>query len=253
MGEEDIKDCPICGTDMDGDSDRCPTCGVTQKIIDLEKDMGYELNGDVDDIFDHLEHDLEDIEEHEVTSIIKQMSSIGYGEGEGSISRDVHESEEDDHRGELVFECPLCGTEVGENDSECPGCGAIFETGDEEEDIADEFERSFQEAKKKLANVRKLPLKVDIVKDLVRQATMAKNEEDYSRGLERAQEAVQVCNNIEEFLVIVKEVKEVIKERKEKDEEFKEPLKNILEAKEEVEKGKIKAGLDIAKNVQDFM
>lgn len=250
MGDEGVKECPICGTEMDEDDDRCPICGVTQKIIDLEKDMGDELNGNVDDIFEHLEHDLEDIEEHEITSIIKQMSAIGYGEE--SVTRDVHESEEG-HPGEMVFECPLCGTEVGENDSECPGCGAIFETGEEEEDIVDEFERSFEEAKKKLANVRKLPLKIDIVKDLVRQATLARNEEDYSRGLKRAQEAIQVCNNIEEFLIIVKEVKGVIKERKEKGEEFKEPLKNILEAKEKVEKGKIKSGLDIAKDVQDSL
>jgi len=251
VGDEGSKECPICGTQISEDSDRCPICGVTQKIIDLEKDIGDDLDGNVDEIFDHLEHDLEDIEEHEITSVIKQISAIGYGD-EG-VTRDLHESEEGEHSGEMVFECPLCGTEVGENDSECPGCGAIFETGEEEEDIVDEFERSFEEAKKKLANVRKLPLKIDIVKDLVRQATLAKNEEDFSRGLERSQEAIQVCNNIEEFLVIVKEVKGVIKEKKEKGEEFKEPLKNILEAKGEVEKGKIKSGLDIARDVQDSL
>lgn len=248
MDDEEVVKCPVCETDIDEDSEKCPNCGITKTVIHLERNMDEDLNGDIDDIFDHIEDDLIEAEEHEVTSLIKTMSSIGFGD-ESKVSMESHESEEGSE--ELVFECPICGEEVGENDTECPGCGAIFETGkEEEEDLRDEFEDVFKKAKKKLADARKLPLCIDVVKDLVRQATIAKNEEDFDRGIERASEAIQVCYNIEEFLELVKEIKGEIKKKKERGEEFKKELQDILQAKEEVEKGKVINGLKMAKEVK---
>jgi len=99
--------------------------------VDLSEDVSKEAIEKVRSLI------LEEGEDEELVEEVREMEfSAIVAKDEETTSSDKEEVEEI-----VTFACPICDSEVGENDSECPNCGAIFEEESDEEtsqdDVAD--------------------------------------------------------------------------------------------------------------------
>ena len=104
-------ECPECEKEIEGTEDECPHCGFdlsdwnegekrVEKLLSKVDDDTYQVSEDQDSL-------IEDIKKFAPKKEVK-----------------VEEPTEDET---LTYECPLCGSEVKEDATRCPGCGAIFE------------------------------------------------------------------------------------------------------------------------------
>ncbi len=244
MPEKLILVCPICDVNLEDGS--CPKCGITQSIIELEDSMENYIHEEIESVAKDLEHDLLEMEEDEIFDVMRRFGAAS--NGDTAIEEPVAEV--------VVFECPLCGAEVGEQESKCPGCGAIFEEDDEEYDEdeneaspEDRFEEVFSEARVKLSVLRNSPVSESMVKDLVKQSVLAKNEGNYKKAIDRASEAIEISNRIEIFIETIQEAKKYLKDIKEQGGNYKYYLKALVKAKEMMEMGKIEEGLLESKRI----
>ncbi|MFO7992400.1 MAG: hypothetical protein R6U61_08960 [Thermoplasmata archaeon] len=227
--------CPICGTKIDEETGKCPNCGLTKSIIEMESSMEDLVDNEVEEVVNGFEKDLLDMGEDELYDVMKQFG----------LNSNVEEENGEEDVEIVVFECPICGSEVDENDVECPTCGAIF--GEAEENEEAEFIEEFDRAKRELAKIRAGPISENIVKDLVKQAAMAGKEGDYEKGILRSREAFEMCKRIESFIDIVKEAKSHLKEIKENGGDYKTHLKQLMEAQKELERGEVEDSIEKSK------
>ncbi len=242
MPEELILVCPIC--DVELENAQCPKCGVTQSIIELEESMETYVHEEIEAVANDLEKDLLEMEEDEIFDVMRKFGAAANGY--------YVEEKLPQHEETVVFECPLCGAEVGENETECPGCGAIFEEDDEEpeeETIEDKFERLFPQARENLNRLRKTPVSENMIKDLIKQSVLARNEGNYSKAVNRAQEAIEISDRIFIFVETIHEAKEYLKEIKKDGGNYKMYLEALVKAKEMMEKGEIEEGLEESKRI----
>lgn len=133
--EEDLRlDCPNCGATVAILSDECPNCGFDirgyvkdEKLIDLMEDIDdetYEVKGDTSSIIKKIKKlGQDDIEMEELVEEVE----VGETEVEGEEMLEEEDLEDEEEVEEIIYECPLCGEEVGEDDDQCPNCGAVFE------------------------------------------------------------------------------------------------------------------------------
>ncbi len=103
----------------------------------------------------------------------------------------------------LIFECPICETDVAEDAKRCPKCGAIFEEGVEDEVIEDELEADFNErlaeTRQSLSTVRAMGIGLDHLKALLRDATTAGSNGEYKRGIRITDECIRSAQHIEDI------------------------------------------------------
>ncbi len=91
-----IEKCPVCGTPLRSGETTCPVCGTDLSFL-------YQTEESVDEVIkDILEAPEEEVIEEEIIE---------------------------------EYVCPVCGKEVGPDDTVCPHCGAVFE---EEEVVVEE-------------------------------------------------------------------------------------------------------------------
>lgn len=98
--------------------------GVSEKAIEKVKSLILEKGDD--------EELIEEIKESDFSAIINE---------------EVEEVEEI-----VTFACPICDSEVGENDSQCPNCGAIFEEEEEFENTVEDLSVEETEQEKTFDN-----------------------------------------------------------------------------------------------------
>lgn len=126
MAEEEIE-CPSCGSVISASDSECPHCGVNFEEWEEEEKVNELLSKVDDDTYEIRSNDKDSVMEG-----IKQLAKVE----KKKIGKEIFEDAKDQHEEEIweesdeyeeAFECPICGTEVSDEDDECPNCGAVFE------------------------------------------------------------------------------------------------------------------------------
>lgn len=157
MPEEEIKEigsCPICDSKVDLKANKCPECKADLTVFGVKTgdDEAHDVN--LPEFEESLEALLGEIgkedngKEHEIfeeiMAAVDKTNSVPEGGAaveEGAVQGEVQSEgavAEEPPSEPVMFECPLCNTLVDENAKACPGCGAIFATGEEEAPPAEE-------------------------------------------------------------------------------------------------------------------
>ncbi len=286
--------CPVCDTKIPGDSDECPECGLDRIIIELEETEDDDF-GDLDNLMQGIEENIDGIDDDEIVeSMFDSMKEAGAAE---EIDDEEFEAELDALEKELgfedeeafVFECPVCGSEVGEELNECPVCGAIFEedsdilevdikeipakeedflkeieqleadeitvpTVEEDIDKEKEYEEVITDAKEELISLRDIPISEDVVRQHIREATQAKNKGDIDTAIRLGIEAIEVSEKLKEFVDNTQTLKAEIFKLKKNKIPHNEFISEINVAKKSVEHGFFKKGFskmgDVEKDIR---
>ena len=99
----EVYECPICGSEVPGDLDRCPGCGA---VFDTSRLQCPICNEEVD------------VNETECSKC-------------GTLFGDEEHETDLDLFADLT--CPVCDTPLDEDDTVCPGCGQAVEITDLED------------------------------------------------------------------------------------------------------------------------
>ncbi len=134
----------------------------------------------------------------------------------------------------IVFECPLCHVDVAEDAKKCPNCGAIFEDDEEQEE---EFNNKIAEAKQRLAEARDTKLGINYLKELLKEAVTAGKNEDYTKGIQKADECINSALKVIDIYEMMDFAKTQIEEIKEIGMDHIIHLKNLKEVKEKIDAG----------------
>jgi len=133
--------CPICDANVDIDAKKCPECRADLSIfgvktgeeeahdVKIPEDASLErLLGEIGQEDEKKEHELFE----EIMAAVDKTHSLPEEETAAEMPPEEEAPSKGAEEGEVMFECPLCNTLVGENAKSCPGCGAIFAAGEEE-------------------------------------------------------------------------------------------------------------------------
>ena len=252
--DEDLEDLSL-DDDISLDDDGL----IDEDMKELEAEIDQELmeeggllEDEIDEDISEEEEDILGLEDEEVeeeaTSGEVDERDIPEVRIEEEIGEEIEEGEEI-----VVFECPVCGADVGEDEEECSSCGAVFEGESvEEEEIEEQFEveedleeidkdeefsDAFGEAKARLNDIRKEPISLNLVKDLIKESKKAESEGDLDKGIRLSIEAIEVAGKIEKLLDRIKKAKKEIKFLKKKGVSYKKYVKDLTTAKRLVERG----------------
>ncbi|MEF8835625.1 MAG: hypothetical protein V5A76_05670 [Candidatus Thermoplasmatota archaeon] len=129
MARDSYKSCPVCDSSLPGEAEECSNCGAILKLFDIDIDIDEGVSKESIERVKNLI-----LEEGEDEELLEKFREIEF-------SPIVNEDKEGEEVEEVVtFACPICDSEVGENASQCPNCGAIFEEENDEEDFEEEAE-----------------------------------------------------------------------------------------------------------------
>ncbi len=248
LSEENTILCPVCDAEIPDDSGKCPVCGVDLSLFDLEKDIdGVEAEESLDNMLNLLKDDLEEEDLIEKIKMIGNGNNFVGAESEKEVSIDEKEVEE-----VLVFECPICGADVAEDATICPGCGAEFE--EEEIDDEEEMENAVKRAKEILTEVRQVKLGIKPMKDNLRKVVKAKNDGRYKECMGSLEVMEDQFERIIDLSDMIDVGKEKVKELKERGHEFKPYITELRKAKNLVDKGQYeKAATKLDETVDDII
>ncbi|MFO8110816.1 MAG: hypothetical protein R6U17_09920 [Thermoplasmata archaeon] len=250
MSSDDNIICPVCDANIPRDSKKCPVCGVDLQLFELEgiEPEGIESKEKMNDIIDILREDVDEDE------FIERIKNLG-GEANESISID---------EGLLIFECPVCGENVEKDDICCSNCGAVFEDKEDDEGLMDaekvkaektkeKLETVIDEIKSALSECRATPLDITVLKKRVKRVVKAKKEEDYDKGIDLANEALDISEKILTVNSLLVEAKERLKKLKDYDLDFKPYLKDMRNLKSEADQGKLDESIQIMRSMIEDM
>ena len=125
--EEEEIECPRCESIISASDDECPHCG-----LDLDE---WEEEEKVNELLSKVDDDTYQITGNDKESVLDGIKELAKVEKK-KLGKEIFEDAEDQEEEEIweesdeyeeVFECPICGAEVSEDDEECPNCGAVFE------------------------------------------------------------------------------------------------------------------------------
>jgi len=125
VAQKSSETCPVCESNIPEEKEKCPECGALLDMFEFDLDIDEEIPEE--SIEKVKELIVKDQEDEELIEAIKELGSGSEG------FEDVEEV--------VTFACPICDSEVGENDAKCPNCGAIFEV-EEEDKKSEEKEES---------------------------------------------------------------------------------------------------------------
>lgn len=114
-----ILACVACGKTVSGKEDKCPRCGTSFDGMEFECPFCGEKVTTTDSMCPFCKTKFEIFAEE-----VAETSSVEL-DSPGPAPADAPEKEEEKTE-KVEYECPSCGKPVGESDSKCPHCGAMF-------------------------------------------------------------------------------------------------------------------------------
>lgn len=142
--------CPICDSKVDANATKCPECKADLTVFGIKTEAEEEVDVSLSEVGDSLEKLLGEIgkkdesKERELFDEIMAAVDTADEADEGEVAAPPEEGEAEQEaaeaappaeappaEGPIMFECPICNTLVDETATNCPGCGAIFATGEE--------------------------------------------------------------------------------------------------------------------------
>ncbi len=231
--------CPICETDIDADKTKCTVCGIPRSLIELDQSIETVSTDEVESVINDLNKDIFTLDDEEIWALTRKLGAITNSTSDASTILD-----------EVIFECPLCGTEVGEHDSKCPGCGVVFE-GDDEDAPArrEEYEALFMQAKEEFIKIKDIPISPTILSDLLKESMTARIEGDYTKAIDRCQEVINVCKKMGVFKDNVNRSKVLLNDIRKLGGNYKAHLIALVDAKEMIERGDIEESISVTEKV----
>jgi len=112
--------CLSCGKTVAGNEKKCPRCGAPFEDVKFECPFCGELISPSQRKCKSCGTEFEEFaEEVSETSVVRLDGAEMKPQVASGPAREITEDE-------IAYECPQCGKPVGENDDECPHCGARF-------------------------------------------------------------------------------------------------------------------------------
>ncbi|MFW5903977.1 MAG: hypothetical protein ACOCTK_00760 [Candidatus Saliniplasma sp.] len=106
MVNDDLDvECPQCGNQVSPSDEECSECG-----FNIEEWLTDEK---IEELLSKVDDETFELKEEDTDSVVDKIKQFA--------------PKERIEKSEILYECPLCGADVSENDDKCPGCGAIFE------------------------------------------------------------------------------------------------------------------------------
>ncbi|MFP4141750.1 MAG: zinc ribbon domain-containing protein [Thermoplasmata archaeon] len=112
------KVCPRCNASIPKGAEKCPECKKNLERRELDVDERRK----VEETLDMVDGETYEIKSEESDALIENIKKIG-ASNYSSRDEDVTSEEKEI----IVYECPVCGANVSEDDEKCHNCGAIFE------------------------------------------------------------------------------------------------------------------------------
>ena len=131
--------CPVCDAEIDADAKRCSSCQTDLSLFDVESDGDLDTgptkipdSASIDDLLDSIAEGKE--MKGDIFDAIKSAGQDGAA-SDDPLAEPGRPTAPEVPGTAGVFECPVCGTTVGEDAKVCPSCGAEFS-----EEAVEEFE-----------------------------------------------------------------------------------------------------------------
>jgi len=115
--------CVTCGKTVAGTEKSCPRCGASFEDVKFECPFCGELISPTQRRCESCGTEFSDFAEG-----VSEISTVDLDSAETVTVPEAAtaDSKPADPPEVLEFECPSCGKQVSENDTECPNCGARF-------------------------------------------------------------------------------------------------------------------------------
>ncbi|MFW6047966.1 MAG: hypothetical protein ACOC87_01535 [Candidatus Natronoplasma sp.] len=211
MAKDSKERCPVCDSGLLEEVEECPNCGAVLKLFDIDVDVE---NGISKEAFEKVKSLI--LEEGGDEELLEKIGEMEFSAIVNEDDETISTEETEDFEEIVTFACPICDSEVGENDSQCPNCGAIFEVeSDEEEEPLVDFQDEIDLYQKKIKQFERSGLGIKYLKKEVSKLEEAQNKGDEKRGeilLEEIQDKIEHVENImrittkcENFLSVLSE------------------------------------------------
>ncbi len=241
--------CPVCGTDIPKDADKCPECGLDRSIIDIadtEPDVEIQED-DLDALLTELDEEIgERLEEEEKEELEEDIYDNVF-DTKDRLEIEEPEVEEETKAGEeqVVFECGNCGEDVPESASKCPYCGAVFEEEEIEgkEEKKQEFDETFEKAQIEVKAFNSGPVTKEGLEKYLEDAEKAAEMGDFESGIELATKAISATDQLKIFVDKYKEAESTIRDLKREGGDVNKFNRKLDEAEGYVQEGKVLEGI----------
>ncbi|MBS3817594.1 MAG: DUF835 domain-containing protein [Candidatus Thermoplasmatota archaeon] len=186
-------------------------------VSEIEKKIEEEGDGELEEYHAKLEELKEEFESGDMEGAIKKGEEL-----RENVDMIIKMTEAEEEEEPVVYECPNCGAEIGEDENSCDNCGVVFEeeeleeNEEEEKNIENLAEEALDEAKERLATLRGTKLGLGKLKRSVRRSNQAKKEAGYQEAKDFADEALKAGDDLEEILELCNEAEIKLAESVEK-------------------------------------
>lgn len=140
MASAQSRRCPICDTELEDEAKACPNCGTDVTLFTAEdgdqKRAAIKGSKSLDELLASVMEDVEaEPEDPKGLDTLDDLDLELPDEPPDQPRLELEILEKDVLQREgreegIAFECPGCGTEVDENATKCPSCGALFAEGE---------------------------------------------------------------------------------------------------------------------------
>lgn len=115
--------CIACGKTVSGNERSCPRCGASFEDVMFECPFCGELVSPTQRRCGSCGTEFGSFSEE-----VSETSAVDLDGSESEVAA-VRKPPvvQEQSREAVEFECPVCGKPVGENDTKCPSCGALFQ------------------------------------------------------------------------------------------------------------------------------
>ena len=115
----------------------------------------------------------------------------------------------------------------------------------EKEEIKDQFDKKLSEARSKLSEARDLKLNIDVLKNLLRGAVKAGNQEDYEHGFEKLETLNEKYEVLQDIYGKIEEGKELIRQLKNEEIEYNKYIGELKKGKLKTDEGDYEVSLSM--------
>jgi len=214
LEKDSYETCPVCDSSLPEEDVECPNCGAVLELFDIDVSID---NGVSEEAIEKVRSLI--LEEEEDEELLEKFREMEFS----AIVTEIEEGEEIEEV--VTFACPICDSEVGENDSKCPNCGAIFEEERDEEDLEDEedqkesttvdFQDEIDRYQKRISRFENLGLDMQYLKEDVSELKKAQSTGDEKKcerisdeiqdRIEHVENIIEIIAKCENFLSVLSE------------------------------------------------